>query len=47
MYKYYIKVIRKVMKRRHRKPLFGHVGDETSKTGQESTIGFKGAWNSV
>ncbi len=27
----HIKVIRKVRKRRHRNPLFGHIGDEISK----------------
>jgi len=28
--------------RRHPKSLFGHIGDEISKTGKRSTLGFKG-----
>jgi hypothetical protein len=31
IFEYDIKVIRKVRKRRHQKPLFGHIGDEISK----------------
>jgi hypothetical protein len=37
------KVIRKVRKRRHWKPLFGQIGDEISKnTENKSTLSFKG-----
>jgi hypothetical protein len=38
------KVIRKVRKRRHWKPLFGQIGDEISKnTKNKSRLSFKGA----
>ncbi len=37
-----IKVIRKVRKRRHPNPVFGHIGDEISKNSGKSTLGFNG-----
>jgi hypothetical protein len=41
------KVIRKVRKRRHRNPPFGHIGDEISKKQVEKNVhlGFNGVWN--
>ncbi len=40
----FIKVIRKVRKRRHRIPLFGHIVDEISKNREKKgTTGFNGA----
>jgi hypothetical protein len=44
-----IKVNHKVRQRRHPKPLFGHIRYKISKNRKkkESTLSFKGAWNSV
>jgi len=36
----HIKDISKVRPRRHLNPLFGHIGDEISKRGEKSTLGF-------
>jgi hypothetical protein len=47
MFKYCLdnKVIRKVKKRQHRNPLFGHIRDEISKNKKKSALAFNTAWN--
>jgi hypothetical protein len=39
----YNKVICKIKQRQHHNPLFGHIGDEISKIGEKSTLGFNKA----